>query len=52
MSVGLRRQRVARLAAETDRGVEECAFHQHEYGNHGPEQDVEKQQLFPRHRAR
>ena len=51
VSVGLRRQRVARLAAETDRDVEERAFHQHEYGNHCPEQDVEKQELLPRHRA-
>ena len=49
--VGLRRQRIPRLPAKTDRRVEQRAFDQHEHDHHGPQEHVEQQQLFPRHRA-
>ena len=36
MPVGLRRQRIARPAAETDGGIEQRALDQHEHHHHGP----------------
>ena len=51
VAVGLRRQRVAGLAAEADGGVQQRALHQNEHGDHRPEQHIKEEQLLPGHGA-